>query len=218
MSLLAALGLSVALGAGCLEVVPLRPELRAAAVEQDALALSDKLEELIDRQAATPEDRASAYEAVKRWKEKSAEYAYARAKLAGRVAETRGLGAVALIKDMERWARISIALDPRFRKGAARRMLGTLYVLAPASVVKFGDSEEGLEMLQEQLERRPDDPQNHLRLAEGYIALGDPFPAYELLCYVRVRGDGLRPSDKRLLDSLVKQVGGAEELLCDEAD
>ncbi|MEQ9319973.1 MAG: tetratricopeptide repeat protein, partial [Polyangiaceae bacterium] len=100
----------------------------------------------------------------------------------------------------------------------ARRMLGTLYVLAPASVVKFGDSEEGLEMLEKQLDRYPKDPQNHVRLAEGYIALGDPEPADPLLCYARVRGDGLRPSEKRLLDSLVRQVGGPEELLCDEAE
>jgi hypothetical protein len=210
--------LTLGFGGACLDVIPLRPELRPAAVEHDALDLSDRLEDLIDRQADTPEDRSAAYDAVKAWKEKSAEYAYARAKLAGRLAETRGLSAVGLIKDMERWARISIALDPRFRDGAARRMLGTLYVLAPASVVKFGDSEEGLEMLEKQLERYPDNPENHLRLAEGYIALGDPFPAYELLCHVRVRGDGLSGSDKRLLDSLVKQVGGPEELLCDETE
>ena len=203
---------------GCLDVVSLRPELRPAAVERDALALSDRLEELIDRRQDTPQDREAAYDAVREWKEKTAAYAYARAKLAGRLAETRGLSAVGLIADMERWARISIALDPRFRDGAARRMLGTLYVLAPASVVKFGDSEEGLEMLEKQLERYPNDPENHLRLAEGYIALGDPEPAYELLCYARVRGDTLRPSDKRVLDSLVRQVGGPDELLCDEAE
>ena len=206
------------LSSGCLDVVSLRPELRPAAVERDAIGLSDRLEDLIDRGQDAPADRDAAYQAVRDWKEKTASYAFARAKLAGRLAETRGLTAVGLISDMERWARISIALDPRFRDGAARRMLGTLYVLAPASVVKFGDSEEGLEMLEKQLERYPKDPHNHLRLAEGYTALGDPEPAYELLCYARVRGDGLRPSEKRLLDSLVRQVGGPEELLCDEAE
>jgi tetratricopeptide (TPR) repeat protein len=184
---------------------------------QDALGLSDRLEELIDQKKDGPADRQAAYDAILGWKEKTAAYAFARGRLAGRLAETRGLRAVRLIADMERWSRISIALDPRFREGAARRMLGTLYVLAPASLLKFGDSEEGLEMLEKQLERHPDDPANHLRLAEGFIALGDPEPAYELLCFARVRGDSLRVSERHLLESLVRQVGGADEIECDEA-
>jgi hypothetical protein len=97
-------------------------------------------------------------------------------------------------------------------------MLGTLYVLAPGSVVRHGDSEEGLELLDKQVRRYPQDPQNHLRLAEGYVALGDPEASYDLLCHCQTERDKLRPSDKRLLDALVKSAGGFEEIGCEEAE
>jgi hypothetical protein len=200
---------------GCLDIIPLRPELRSAAMSHDALALSDEIETLIDEQRDTPADREAAYDAVRSWKQRSAEYAYARASLAGRLAEVKGLLAVGLIGDMERHARLSIALDPRFRKGAARRMLGTLYVLAPTTLLKFGDSEEGLELLEKQRERYPTDPQNHVRVAEGYISLSDHEGAFEPLCYALAHKDALRPSERRLMDALVKQIGGERALVCD---
>src|SRR5690606_5811911 len=75
--------------AGCLDVIALRPELRAAAAGRDALALADKVEALIDAQALREEDRAAAYDAVKQWEDSTAAYAYARASLAGRLAETK---------------------------------------------------------------------------------------------------------------------------------
>lgn len=208
------MGAVAALG-GCLDVIGLRPELRSAAASRDALALADKVEELIDAETIRPEDRAAAYEAVKEWEDSSAAYAYARASLAGRLAETKGIGAGPLIADMEKFGRRSLALEPRFRDGAARRMLGTLYVLAPAQLVKHGDSEEGLEMLEKQVERYPDDPANHLRLAEGFVALSDPDPAYEIVCRVLERRDELRPSEKRLLNTLIDSLGGKAELGCD---
>lgn len=200
---------------GCLDVIRLRPELRSAAASRDALALADKIEDLIDAQTARAEDRAAAYEAVKQWEDNTASYAFARAALAGRLAETKGLGAALLIAEMEKYARRSLALDPRFRNGAARRMLGTLYVLAPAQLVKHGDSEEGLTLLEKQVERYPNDIVNHLRLAEGYIALSDPDPAYEILCRVVERKDELRPSEARLLSTLIDSLGGAAELGCE---
>ena len=184
-------------------------------MSRDALALSDKLEELIDHKRDKTVDREAAYNAVRKWRQKSAAYSYARAKLAGRLAESEGLLAVGLIGDMEKHCRISIALDSRFRDGAARRMLGTLYVLAPPSMLKFGDSEEGLELLEKQLERYPKDPQNHVRVAEGYIALNDEEGAYEPLCYALTHESELRPSEAELLHTLVKQVGGNDALECD---
>ena len=183
---------------------------------RDPLDLSDRLEKLIDHQKDTPSDREAAYHAVRGWKQKSAAYAYARVGLAGRLAQVKGLLAANLIRDMERHARISIALDPRFRDGAARRMLGTLYVLAPASMTKYGDSEEGLELLEKQLERYPTEATNHLRVAEGYIALNDEEGAYAPLCFTLEHDEQLRPSEARLLATLVTQVGGKAALNCDD--
>jgi hypothetical protein len=206
----------LSLASGCLDVIRLRPEFRPAAINHDALELSDALETLIDQQKETPNDREAAYDAVRNWKQRSASYAYARAKLAGRLAEMEGLLAIGLIGEMEKYSRISVALDPRFRDGAARRMLGTLYVLAPPSMMKYGDSEEGLELLEKQLERYPKDTQNHVRVAEGYIALNDEEGAYGPLCFAIEHAEKLRPSEKRLMDTLIKQVGGVESLGCDE--
>jgi len=120
---------------------------------------------------------------------------------------------VGLVAEAEKWARRSHALDPKYRDGAARRMLGTLYVMAPASLVKHGDSEDGLEMLEEVLDEYPDNLENHLRVAEAYVSLDDPDPAYELLCTCLDRKQELRPDSQRLLYRLVDSVD-QEELGC----
>jgi tetratricopeptide (TPR) repeat protein len=201
---------------GCpIGVLNLRPELRAAAAQEDALALSDELEKLIDEQKDTPADRDAAYEAVRQWPQKTAAYAFARAAIVGRLAQTKGLRGAPLVAEMEKWARISIGLNPKFRNGAARRMLGQLYALAPASLLKHGDSEEGLSLLEQVVEDYPSDIENYLRLAEAFISLGDHESAYEALCRCLAHVDDLRPESRRLLDKLVDAVGKSE-LSCDD--
>ncbi len=202
------------LTAGCFDVIALRPEFRAAAARHDALAIADGLEKLIDSNKDTSNDRAAAYDAVRQWPNRAADYAFARASLAGRLAQVKGLSAIGLVREMERWARYSIKLDASFRKGAAKRMLGTLYVLAPASLLDHGDSEEGLELLEGLLEKHPEDIENHLRVAEGYVSLDDPEPAYPALCKCSAGRARLRPSDQRLLAHLLEQVGGLKALNC----
>jgi hypothetical protein len=119
-----------------------------------------------------------------------------------------------LIGEMEKWTRYSLKLDAKFRDGVARRMLGTLYVLAPASMLSGGDSEAGLELLEDQLARYPQDISNHLRLAEAYLALDDPEPASQPLCVCITKRDQLRPSERRLLERLIEVAGGREQLVC----
>ncbi len=153
---------------------------------------------------------------MRQWPQKSAAYAYARAALAGRLAQVKVLTAVGLVGEAEKWARRSNALDPAYRDGAARRMLGILYVLAPAALVKHGDSEDGLELLEEVLDQYPDNPENHLRLAEAYVSLGDPEPAYELLCACLARKDELRSDSQRVLTRLVDSMD-RNELGCPTA-
>ncbi|MBW2524311.1 MAG: hypothetical protein JRI23_09060 [Deltaproteobacteria bacterium] len=180
------------------------------------MALSDALEKLIDEQQATDEDREAAYEAVKRLEEDTAEYAFARAALAGRLAQVRGLTAIGLVAEAEKYARLSRKLDPDFRDRAAQRMLGTLYVMAPAALVEHGDSETGLELLEELVDERPDRIENRLRLAEGYVVLDDPEPAFEHLCWCLERKSTLRPDAQRLLAQVVEDAGGVAELGCQD--
>ena len=101
-----------------------------------------------------------------------------------------------------------------WREGSATRLLGTLYVLAPARLVKHGDSEAGLEMLEIEVRSHPERLISRLRLAEAYIALGDPDPANEHLCVVRQGEASLSAGDRRLLAKLLEDAGGADALNC----
>jgi thioredoxin-like negative regulator of GroEL len=186
------------------------PDLKAVGERHDALVTSDALEDLIDRGVDSPADRAYAYRVIREEKEESAAYAFARAAVTGRLVQQRGLRAAGLVKEVESWALVSQALDPDFRNGAATRLLGTLYVSAPATFLEHGDSEQGLDLLEQLVEAHPDVIENQLRLAEGYIALGDPDPAVPHLCACLARREELRRDDQRLLDQLVITAGSPD--------
>lgn len=190
------------------------PELATASRQKDVIEMERVLEGMIDSESASDEDREYAYAQAEKTKDDgSAAYALARAGIVGRYAESKGLKALWLIKEIEALALQSIERDPGYEGAAARRMLGTLYVLAGDHTEK-GDSEEGLELLEELVDEDAANPRNRLRLAEGYIFLGDPDPALEHLCLVNENGGELRPSEQRLLARLFGDVGGVEEAGC----
>ena len=116
------------------------------------------------------------------------------------------LAAPSLVAEVERSARSSAQLDPNFRAGAAQRLLGTLYVMAPAALLEHGDSERGLELLSSLVQRFPESVPNRLRLAEGYRALGDPAPAHVHLCHCVAHRAALRPDEQTLLSELLAQA------------
>ncbi len=180
-------------------------ELRNVA-ELSGLTISDTLESLIANRMVTDIDRQFAYHTVSKRKTTSAEDAYARAAIAGRLAEISGMSAGALVAEVERYARMSLAKDPNFRRGAAQRMLGTLYVLAPGFMLKHGDSEEGLELLEQLVQKWPADIENHLRVAEAYIALGDQEPAVDHLCICLAHKRNLLLDDRELLEKLIEEI------------
>lgn len=205
----------VALG-GCFDVIHLRPELRAPASRRDPLALAEALERLIEEGRATTDDRAAAYEAIRGWQADTVEYAFARASLAGRLAQVKGVTAIGLVREMETWGRLAMKLDAKWHQGAARRLVGTMYVLVPGSLVQHGTSEDGVELLEKQAKEFPDDPVNRLRLAEGYVTLGDTDSALAPLCFVVAHEKELKRSDDALLDALLEQLGGRAKLPCDD--
>ena len=183
------------------------PELHAAADQGDALAVSDALEDLIAAGVDTPADRQYAYEIISTNTDDTAAANYARASVTGRLVQQKGLLGASLVPDVERSARRSRELDPEFRDGAATRLLGTLYVLAPASFLQHGDSEDGIDLLEGLVQEHPDAAVNHLRLAEAYIALGDPAPATPHLCRSLDSRATLRRDEQLLLAHLVANVG-----------
>jgi hypothetical protein len=209
------LGLAVAAG-GC-AVLPgsLSPAIPAAARRNDALAVHDALESLIEAGQATPADRQYAYEAVKRIDGDTAAAHFARAAVTGRLVQERALRAAHLVDEVEHHARRSRELDPDFRDGAATRLLGTLYVVAPSPLLKHGNSETGVELLEGLVKAHPDDIENHLRLAEAYVSLNDPEPAVDHLCRCAGRRGQLRRDEQTLLDELLERSAPVE---CESAE
>jgi hypothetical protein len=203
----------VLLGGACLALAcatgrpRVSPSLEAAAERRDALAVADALEALIAAGEDSPADRELAYTAVTRGEEDTAAYALARAIVTGRLVQQQGLLGGSLVADVEDWALRSRGRDPAFRQGAATRLLGTLWVLAPASFVHHGNSEEGLELLTALVRDHPGRIENHLRLAEAYVALHDSAPAEPHLCVCLAARSELRPDEQRLLDQLVAAAG-----------
>ncbi|NUP07265.1 MAG: hypothetical protein HOW73_14520 [Polyangiaceae bacterium] len=202
-------------GAGCPSQSAARPEITEAATS--ALALSDALEKLITEGRDTQEDRDAAYELVQTLPTETAGDAFGRAAIAGRLAEKKGALSVlgddsptSLVAEAEEYARKSRKLDPEFRLGAATRMLGTLYVMAPANLLQGGNSEDGIEILEHLVATHPEVIDNHLRLAEGYIALGDKDSAKKPLCIAINGRASLRKNDGALLDKLAKEVEGLD--------
>ncbi len=181
--------------------------LRAAVETKDALVIADALEELIAQGADTPEDRQLAYAEVRANAVDTAACAYARAVVTGRLVQLKGLLGADMVGEVEHFALRSRKLDPAFREGAATRMLGTLYVVAPAALLRNGDSETGLELLLGLVQQRPDVIENHLRVAEAYIALGDAEPAKPHLCRCSAERARLRRDDQSLLAQLLKDAG-----------
>jgi hypothetical protein len=175
--------------------------------QDDPMEIYDTLEALIAEDDDTRTDRNAAFKAIKDRKDDTAAFHFAWAAIAGRRVQAKGLLAANLLPDIEQHARRSVELDPKFRNGAARRLLGTLYVVAPSSFVEHGDSEVGLEMLLELVNEYPQDVENHLRVAEAYISLGDPQPAAPHLCACLAAKDNMRKDDQKLLTSLVADAG-----------
>jgi hypothetical protein len=183
----------------------------------DCLVVSDDLEALIEAGTDTPKAREAAYDKVRQAPcDATPGLAFGRAAVTGRIVQQKGLLAANLVRDVEFYARRSRELDPNFREQAATRMLGTLYVLAPAALLKHGDSETGLEMLETMTRDHPDVPENHLRLAEAYVSLADNASARPQVCQCLKMRTRFRRDDQNLLNQLFSQLtAGGKSLGCD---
>ncbi len=181
---------------------------------EQALEIYRALEAKIDAGEDSKADRKDAYNKVVELDDGSNDYAFARAALAGRLAQARGVKAGKLVTEAESYARRVLEAEPDYGEGAVVRMLGSLYVNAPARLVKHGDSETGLEMLEKEVSGHPDRVESRLRLAEAYVALGDPEPSFPHLCACIQNRTSFGGDNQRLLGRLVDEVGGEEALGC----
>jgi len=205
----------LALVAGCGPLKGIKVPLPIGA-PVDCLAVSDELEALIEAGTDTSDARAAAYDKVRQAPCEGVGQSFGRAAVTGRIVQQKGLLAANLVRDVEFYARRSRDLEPGFRDFASTRMLGTLYVLAPAALLKHGDSETGLEMLETLAHDHPTVPENHLRLAEAYVSLGDNASARPHVCDTLAVRTKLRRDDQNLLNQLFAQLtAGGKSLGCE---
>ncbi|HVM47742.1 MAG TPA: tetratricopeptide repeat protein [Candidatus Acidoferrum sp.] len=90
----------------------------------------------------------------------------------GELAETKTLGALKLVREMEREFKAAKALDERFDYAGPDRNLGLLYRDAP-SVGSIGSRSKARQHLQRALALAPAYPENHLNLIEAYVRWGE---------------------------------------------
>ena len=91
----------------------------------------------------------------------------------GQLARTELLGALALVRDMEREFKTAVALDAAFDFAGPERNLGLLYLQAP-HLGSIGSKRKAREFLERAVKHAPDYPENHLNLIETEFQWDEP--------------------------------------------
>src|ERR1700733_2632328 len=86
----------------------------------------------------------------------------------GQLARTEFIGALKLVKEMEREFKTAAGLDKHFDYAGPERNLGLLYRDAP-SIGSIGSKRKARIFLEQAAKRAPDYPENHLNLVESYL-------------------------------------------------
>jgi tetratricopeptide (TPR) repeat protein len=77
------------------------------------------------------------------------------------------------LAEMAKEAQRAAEIDPLIDDAGPYRLLGSLYGLAPGPPFSLGDEERGLDYLRKAVKLAPDNPENHVRLAELLVAEGE---------------------------------------------
>lgn len=91
----------------------------------------------------------------------------------GELANTRGLGALPLLHDMEDEWMTAARLDPAIDYGGPERCLGLLYRDAPGWPLSVGSRAKSIKYLTDALRLSPGYPDNLLTLAEAHLKWND---------------------------------------------
>lgn len=94
----------------------------------------------------------------------------------GQLARTELLGALRLVREMEREFKVAAALDEQFDYAGPARNLGLLYLQAPR-IGSIGDRHNARVFLEQAAKLAPDYPENRLNLAEAFLEWDDAGPA-----------------------------------------
>jgi tetratricopeptide (TPR) repeat protein len=99
----------------------------------------------------------------------------------GQLAQTRSLGALKIVDQMEEEFKIALRLDPKLDHGGPDRNLGLLYRDAPGWPASIGNKSKAKAHLQAALKLAPAYPDNLLNLIEADLKWGDKKGAMRLL-------------------------------------
>lgn len=108
---------------------------------------------------------------------KSAAAHYYLAMNLGQLARTEFLGALKLVKEMEREFKSAGELDPRWDYAGSARCLGLLYRDAPGWPASIGSERKARAAFEQAVKLVPDYPGNHLNLIESYLQWDEPAAA-----------------------------------------
>jgi tetratricopeptide (TPR) repeat protein len=99
----------------------------------------------------------------------------------GELAQTKLIGALKLVNEIEREFSLAASLDPKFDYAGPERNLGLLYLEAPGWPASIGNRGKAKQHLLRAVELAPNYPENHLILLEAYLRLEDVKKLYEEL-------------------------------------
>lgn len=91
----------------------------------------------------------------------------------GQLAQTKSLGALKLVNEMEKEFQIVQDLDENFDFAGPNRNLGLLYSEAPGWPTSIGSHSKARHHLQRAVLLKPNYPENRLNLLEAYLKWGD---------------------------------------------
>jgi tetratricopeptide (TPR) repeat protein len=103
----------------------------------------------------------------------SAEAHYYLAMNLGQLARTKSLGALKIVREMEREFLRAIEIDPRVDYAGPERSLGELYLEAPGSPTSIGSKSKARMRLENAVKLAPEFPDNHLLLMQAYLKTKD---------------------------------------------
>ncbi len=126
-----------------------------------------------DRRASVANEGIAACRQAIAREPKSVDSHYYLAMNLGQLAQTRTLGALRIVEEMEREFKIVRDLDAGFDYGGPDRNLGLLYFEAPGWPASIGSKSKARKHLERAVELAPDYPENHLCLLEAYLKWGD---------------------------------------------
>jgi tetratricopeptide (TPR) repeat protein len=121
-----------------------------------------------DRAALANQGIAACRQSIARAPESAAAHYYLAMNL-GQLARTEFLGALKLVKEMEREFKTAAELDARFDYAGPERNLGLLYRDAPGWPASIGSTRKARTFSEEAVKLAPDYPENHLNLVETYL-------------------------------------------------